>query len=202
MSEKKRSITQSPWFKIGLILLILLSGILIITFTPIGAYLTDIKQVRADIESAGIWGVIIFITIFVITALFNIPETGFIIMAFLIYDNIFFAASLNYVAGLLSAIATFYAGRLIGSGALSEIKSVRVKNLIASAENNPIKTLVIIRTIMIMNPIVGYALALTKISPRNYIIGNAVGIIVPVLYISLGMYFVKDSIMKFFGIDL
>jgi uncharacterized membrane protein YdjX (TVP38/TMEM64 family) len=202
MSEKKRSITQSPWFKIGLILLILLSGILIITFTPIGAYLTDIKQVRADIESAGIWGVIIFISIFVITALFNIPETGFIIMAFLIYDNIFFAASLNYVAGLLSAIATFYAGRLIGSGALSEIKSVRVKNLIASAENNPIKTLVIIRTIMIMNPIVGYALALTKISPRNYIIGNAVGIIVPVLYISLGMYFVKDSIMKFFGIDL
>jgi uncharacterized membrane protein YdjX (TVP38/TMEM64 family) len=202
MSEKKRSITQSPWFKIGLILLILLSGILIITFTPIGAYLTDIKQVRADIESAGIWGVIIFITIFVITALFNIPETGFIIMAFLIYDNIFFAASLNYVAGLLSAIATFYAGRLIGSGALSEIKSVRVKKLIASAENNPIKTLVIIRTIMIMNPIVGYALALTKISPRNYIIGNAVGIIVPVLYISLGMYFVKDSIMKFFGIDL
>jgi uncharacterized membrane protein YdjX (TVP38/TMEM64 family) len=123
-------------------------------------------------------------------------------MAFLIYDNIFFAASLNYVAGLLSAIATFYAGRLIGSGALSEIKSVRVKKLIASAENNPIKTLVIIRTIMIMNPIVGYALALTKISPRNYIIGNAVGIIVPVLYISLGMYFVKDSIMKFFGIDL
>jgi uncharacterized membrane protein YdjX (TVP38/TMEM64 family) len=202
MSEKKRSITQSPWFKIGLILLILLSGILIITFTPIGAYLTDIKQVRAEIESAGIWGVIIFITIFVITALFNIPETGFIIMAFLIYDNIFFAASLNYVAGLLSAIATFYAGRLIGSGALSEIKSVRVKKLIASAENNPIKTLVIIRTIMIMNPIVGYALALTKISPRNYIIGNAVGIIVPVLYISLGMYFVKDSIMKFFGIDL
>ena len=202
MSEKKRSITQSPWFKIGLILLILLSGILIITFTPIGAYLTDIKQVRADIESAGIWGVIIFITIFVITALFNIPETGFIIMAFLIYDNIFFAACLNYVAGLLSAIATFYAGRLIGSGALSEIKSVRVKNLIASAENNPIKTLVIIRTIMIMNPIVGYALALTKISPRNYIIGNAVGIIVPVFYISLGMYFVKDSIMKFFGIDL
>lgn len=202
MSEKKRSITKSPWFKIGLILLILLSGILIITFTPIGAYLTNIKQVRADIESAGIWGVIIFITIFVITALFNIPETGFIIMAFLIYDNIFFAASLNYVAGLLSAIATFYAGRLIGSGALSEIKSVRVKNLIASAENNPIKTMVIIRTIMIMNPIVGYALALTKITPRNYIIGNAVGIIVPILYISLGMYFVKDSIMRFFGIDL
>jgi uncharacterized membrane protein YdjX (TVP38/TMEM64 family) len=202
MSDKKNSITQSPWFKIGLILMVLLSGILIITFTPIGEYLTNIKQVKADIESAGIWGVIIFITIFVITALFNIPETGFIIMAFLIYDNIFFAASLNYVAGLLSAIATFYAGRLIGSGALSEIKSVRVRNLIASAENNPMKTMVIIRTIMIMNPIVGYALALTKISPRNYIIGNAVGIIVPILYITLGMYFVKDSIMRFFGIDL
>jgi uncharacterized membrane protein YdjX (TVP38/TMEM64 family) len=195
------TIRKHPLFKVGIIVLIIISGILLVTFTPLGAYLTDIKRVRADIESAGVWSYLIFIALFVFFALFNIPEAGFLFLSYLIFDNIFIAAFINYTAGMLSAIATFYAGRLIGAGALHEIKNARVRNLIAAAENNPIRSLLILRTFMMLNPIVGYTLALTKMSPRNYIIGNLIGILVPITYITLGMYFMQETLFGYFGIE-
>jgi uncharacterized membrane protein YdjX (TVP38/TMEM64 family) len=195
------TIRKHPLFKVGIIVLIIISGILLVTFTPLGAYLTDIKRVRADIESAGVWSYLIFIALFVFFALFNIPEAGFLFLSYLIFDNIFIAAFINYIAGMLSAIATFYAGRLIGAGALHEIKNARVRNLIAAAENNPIRSLLILRTFMMLNPIVGYTLALTKMSPRNYIIGNLIGILVPITYITLGMYFMQETLFGYFGIE-
>ena len=197
MSGKK-----NPYLSIGLIVLMIIAGILILYYTPLGAYLSDIKKVRADIEGAGIWSYVIFIGIFVFTALFNIPELPFLFMAYLVFNNIIEAALVNYIAGVLSAIATFYTGRLIGAGSLSEIKNIRIKRLIAAAENNPIGSLLIIRTIMLLNPIVGYTLSLTKMTPRNYIIGNLICILITILYVSLGMYFMRESILHFFEIDL
>jgi uncharacterized membrane protein YdjX (TVP38/TMEM64 family) len=202
MEPDKNSKPKNPWIKILIVVLVLVAGVTIISLTPIGAYLADVKRVKSDIEAAGIWGFLIFIALFVFAALFNIPELGFLFMAYIIYDQIWVAALLNYVSGMLSAIATFYAGRMIGSGALHEIKNVRIKNLIASAENNPIKSIAIMRTIMLLNPIVGYTLSLTKMKPRDYIIGNLVGIAIPVLYLSIGMYFMKESLMRFFGIEI
>jgi uncharacterized membrane protein YdjX (TVP38/TMEM64 family) len=193
-------IRKHPLFKVGIIVLIILSGILLVTFTPLGAYVTDIKRVRADIESAGIFSYLIFMLVFVVFALFNIPEAGFLFLSYLIFDNIFIAAIINYISGVLSAIATFYAGRLIGAGALHEIKNQRVKRLIAAAENNPIRSLLILRTFLMLNPIVGYTLALTKMSPRNYIIGNLIGILVPIFYITLGMFFMQETLFTYFGI--
>lgn len=107
MTASNSSITKHPLFKVGIILLIIISGILLVTFTPLGAYITDIKRVRADIESAGIWSYLIFIVVFVVFALFNIPEAGFLFLSYLIFDNIFLAAFINYTAGMLSALATF-----------------------------------------------------------------------------------------------
>jgi uncharacterized membrane protein YdjX (TVP38/TMEM64 family) len=201
MTATNSSITKHPLFKVGIILLIIISGILLVTFTPLGAYITDIKRVRADIESAGIWSYLIFIVVFVVFALFNIPEAGFLFLSYLIFDNIFLAAFINYIAGVLSAIATFYAGRMIGAGALHEIKNQRIKRLLATAENNPIRSLLILRTFLMLNPIVGYTLALTKMSPRNYIIGNLIGIMVPIVYITLGMYFARETLFSYFEIE-
>jgi uncharacterized membrane protein YdjX (TVP38/TMEM64 family) len=201
MTASNSSITKHPLFKVGIILLIIISGILLVTFTPLGAYITDIKRVRADIESAGIWSYLIFIVVFVVFALFNIPEAGFLFLSYLIFDNIFLAAFINYTAGMLSALATFYTGRLIGAGALHEIKNQRIKRLLATAENNPIRSLLILRTFLMLNPIVGYTLALTKMSPRNYIIGNLIGIMVPIVYITLGMYFARETLFSYFEIE-
>jgi uncharacterized membrane protein YdjX (TVP38/TMEM64 family) len=195
------AIRKHPLFKVGIIVLIIISGILLVTFTPLGAYITDIKRVRADIESVGIWSYLIFILVFVAFALFNIPEAGFLFLSYLIFDNILIAAFINYIAGMLSAIATFYAGRLIGAGALHEIKNARVKKLIAAAENNPVRSLLILRTFLMLNPVVGYTLALTKMSPRKYVIGNLIGILVPITYITLGMYFMQETLFGYFGIE-
>jgi len=194
-------IRKHPLFKVGIILLIILSGILLVTFTPLGAYLKDINKIRADVESAGIWSYFIFILFFVLIALFSIPaEIVLLIFSYLIFDNFIMAVLVNYIAGFLSAIVTFYAGRFIGAGALHEIKNVWIKRLIASAENNPIKSIILLRTFLILNPVVGYTLALTNMSPRKYILGNLIGIIIPIFYLSFGMYFMQETVLEFFGI--
>lgn len=201
MAESPKSFIKKPFFKIGIIFLIIISGVLLISFTPLGPYLKDINGVRNDIERAGMWSYLIFITAFVLFALFNIPELGFLFLAYLIFDNIFLAAFINYVAGVLSAIATFFAGRLIGAGALHEIKNQRIKRIMASAENNPLRAIIILRTFMILNPIVGYTLALTKMSPKNYIMGNMIGILVPIIYITIAMFFAREALFSYFGIQ-
>jgi len=202
MSEDQISKKSSPWKKIGLMLAFIVSGILIVSLTPVGAYLSDVKLVRDNIEQAGIWGFLIFIAVFLISGLLSIPGTGFLILACIIYDEIWIGAMLSYVAAMITAIATFYVGRSMGGGALSGIKNVRVRRLIASAENNPIRSIALLRTILMLSPLIGFTLALTKMRPRDYIIGNLIGIIIPITYLSIAMFFVRNDIMRFFGIDL
>ena len=200
MAATFSEIRKHPLFKISIIILIIITGVLIITFTPLGAYLKDIKGVREDIESAGIWSYLIFIVAFVIMALLGIPEFVFLILAYFIFENILLAAFINYIAGVLSAIATFYAGRLVGAGALHNIKNQRLKKILAQAENNPIRSLLILRTFLLLNPLVGYTLALTKMSSQKYIIGNLIGILIPITYITIAMYLFQAPFLKFLGI--
>jgi uncharacterized membrane protein YdjX (TVP38/TMEM64 family) len=201
MTEKILDNKPNPWKKIGMLLLFIVGGILIVYLTPLGAYLKNINQVRIDIEKAGVWSFLIFIVIFVVTSLLSIPGTGWLFLACIVYSEVWIGGVLTYVAAFLAAIATFYMGRLMGGGALSGIKNTRVRSLIASAEKNPIRTIIIMRSVLLLSPLVGFALALTNMKPRDYIIGSLIGLMVPVAVLSIAIFFIRDEVFRFFGID-
>jgi uncharacterized membrane protein YdjX (TVP38/TMEM64 family) len=52
-----------------------------------------------------------------------------------------------------------------------------------------------------LSPLVGFALALTNMKPRDYIIGSLIGLMVPVAVLSIAIFFIRDEVFRFFGID-
>jgi uncharacterized membrane protein YdjX (TVP38/TMEM64 family) len=199
-AQPLRNFVRSPWFKVLLMLSFLVLGVCIVAFTPIGGYITDLEYVQAQIKSAGFVGILIFIAIVVVAALLNIPGTAFLVLAILIYGTLE-GAILSYVAAIIATVTSFYFGRLIGGGALSRIKNQWVKRLIANAERNPVRTIVILRIFMQLSPLISYSLALTEMKAKRFIIGNMIGLLVPIAYIGLAMYFIRDTVMQLLGVS-
>lgn len=196
MSEKSTKSKYLVWRLLGLLAFIV-TTILLVKYTSLGNWLS-LDAMQEMVEKTGMWGVFIFIGIFVAAAVMNIPGTAFLLLAIMLFGY-WQGALLTYIGALLGAWATFAVGRTVGGKALTEIKNPTVKNLLLEAEERPIRTLIVLRILVQFSPLVGYTLALTNIKQRHYLVGNVIGILIPTIGISIGMYFFEDTIRAMFG---
>jgi uncharacterized membrane protein YdjX (TVP38/TMEM64 family) len=90
-----------------------------------------------------------------------------------------FAVSL--AAAVCSVGASFLIVRAVGGKALAEIERPFVKRMMAKLDERPILTVLILRSIFWLSPPLNYGLALSNMRFRDYLIGSALGLIVPVL---------------------
>jgi uncharacterized membrane protein YdjX (TVP38/TMEM64 family) len=192
-----------PWYRrksmlrLAALLAFLILCIVLVKYTPIGTWIS-LENMQHMVAKTGVWGVFIFIGIFVVSAILNVPGTPFLLLAILLFGY-WQGALFAYIGTSLGAWATFYIGRKVGGMALSEITNPTVRNLLAEVETKPIRTLIVLRILVQLSPIVGYTLALTGIKARQYIVGNLIGILIPVVVLSIGMYFFEDSVRHLFG---
>jgi uncharacterized membrane protein YdjX (TVP38/TMEM64 family) len=183
--------------RVGSLVLFIITSILLVRYTTLGAWLS-LESMQYMVEQTGFWGILIFIALFVISAIMNIPGTAFFLLAIMLFGY-WQGAVFAYVGALLGAWTTFTIGRTMGGKALTEIKNPTVKKLLAEVEIRPIRTLIVLRILVQFSPFVGYTLALTNIKQRQYMIGNVIGILIPTIGLSIGMYFFEDSIRALFG---
>ena len=177
--------------------LFIITTILLVKYTPLGDWLS-LDAMQQMVDQTGMWGALIFIAIFVIAAVMNIPGTAFLLLAIMLFGY-WQGAIFSYIGACLGAWATFVVGRTVGGKALTEIKNPTVKKLLLEAEERPIRTLIVLRILVQFSPFVGYTLALTNIKQRHYLIGNLIGILIPTIGLSIGMYFFEDTIRAVFG---
>ncbi|CAA6820048.1 MAG: Unknown protein [uncultured Aureispira sp.] len=182
--------------RIGGLILFILTSILLVKYTVVGTWLS-LEHLQGMVEQTGYWGVLIFIALFVASAVMNIPGTAFLLLAIMLFGY-WQGAIFAYIGALLGAWMTFFLGRTMGGKALTEIKNPTVKKLLAQVEVKPIRTLIVLRILVQFSPFVGYTLALTNIKQRQYMIGNVIGILIPTIGLSLGMYFFEDSVRALF----
>lgn len=173
-----------------IVVLFLTTTVLLVKYTVVGEWL-NVTNMQVMVHRTGAWGYLIFVAFFTVAAIMNIPGTVFMILSIVLFGY-WTGAVLSYFGGFSGAMATFYIGRAMGGQALSEIKNIRIRSLLQRAEDYPIRTLVFLRILVQLSPFIGYALALTKIKPRSYIIGNAISIIIPVIGLTIVAYFSED----------
>lgn len=188
---------KSTGKRILLLVLFMCSTILLVKFTPLGDWLS-VENMQNMVEATGVWGYFIFVAMFAVAAVMNVPGTAFLLLGVLLFDY-WTGAALSYFGSLLGAIVTFYIGRSVGGQALSEIKNQKIKNVLKKAEFYPIRTMIILRILVQLSPFIGYTLALTKINTRSYIIANVIALFIPVVGLTVGMYLFQDVIMSVFG---
>lgn len=195
-NNKKNQHPKSLWRLVAL-LTFLGGSIFLIKYTVIGTWLS-LENLQYMIAQTGFWGVFVFIGLFAASAIFNMPGTVFLLLSILLFGY-WQGALFAYIGASLGAWATFVIGRKVGGKALSEITNPMVRNLLAKVEKRPIRTLIFLRVLVQLSPIVGYTLALTNIKERQYLLGNLIGILIPIIGLSIGVYFFEERILHFFG---
>lgn len=144
----------------------------------------DVPTLRRLVDDAGAWGFLLFVALFAVGVLLQLPGMLFVATGILVYGK-----SLGYVACLSGAIvavcASFAMVRVVGGQALSSIERPVVKRILKRLDKHPIRWLVVLRLVMFISPPLNYALALTRLRFRDYALGSALGLVTPMLIVTL-----------------
>jgi uncharacterized membrane protein YdjX (TVP38/TMEM64 family) len=139
----------------------------------------DIERVRAFMESMGAWGFAVFLALFIVGVLLHVPGVVFVGAASLAYGH-WIGAIAAYIGAVVSVTVCFVVVRTIGGQPLAEVKRPWIRKILARLESHPITTVAALRLILWMSPPITYALAMSPVKTRHYVVGTVLGLSVPI----------------------
>ena len=172
---------------------VLVALLLVGHFSGATEYMTR-ENIAHFMQSLGVWGFLLFLVAFALGELVHVPGFVFIFAALIAYGRVWGAVA-GYAGALLAVTLAFFLVRLVGGSALSEIKQPLIKKALGPLEKHPIRTVALLRAVLWFAPALNYALGLSPVRYRDYIVGSAIGFIVPMVLFSV----LFDWAMRFFG---
>lgn len=150
-----------------------------------------LEELRAEVGRLGSLGMLVYVVAFTVGLLLYIPGTFFVGSAILIYGRpIGFGVAF---AGSIVAVSTsFLVIRSVGGGLLRELDRPLLTRMLNTLDARPIMTVLILRVFFFLAPPLNYALALSSIRFRDYILGSTLGLL-PQL---IGATFLSDWIIR------
>jgi uncharacterized membrane protein YdjX (TVP38/TMEM64 family) len=124
-------------------------------------------------------GVLIFIALFALGNLIQIPEWLFLAAAVLALGEVWGGVA-TYLAALVSCTITFVVIRLVGGDALGQVKGRWANALLQKLNDYPVAYVAMLRLMLQTMPALSYALALSGLRLRQYLLGTAVGLPLPI----------------------
>jgi uncharacterized membrane protein YdjX (TVP38/TMEM64 family) len=155
-----------------------------------------IEGVRALVGGAGTWGVGLFVLSFCVGELVQVPGLVFVAAAVLFYGPRY-GGPFAYVAALVSISVSFALVRAVAgragapkpppeeeaaaSTSFSLVRAVRarIRSWMGRLETQPIRTIALLRLVLLFSPPLNYALALSRVRFRDYLLGSALGLLPP-----------------------
>ncbi len=122
---------------------------------------------------------LLFITLFCVANILNIPGWIFLVASVLTIGKVA-GGSLTFIAAITSSVISFLFVDYIGGDALLEIKNKYIKKSLSQINNSPIKSVILLRLIFQTFPPLNYALALSGIKFKEYLIGTLIGLPLPI----------------------
>ena len=124
-------------------------------------------------------GLALFVLLFVLGNLLQIPGWIFLAAAVLTLGKTW-GGLVTYLAASLSCIATFLSIRLIGGNALRQLNNRLAKRIFRHLDQHPVLSVVVLRLLFQTVPVLNYALAMSGIRFRQYLLGTLLGLPVPI----------------------
>lgn len=87
---------------------------------------------------------------------------------------------LTYVAASISCISTFVLIRLLGGDVSVHLNRPFAQRLLAQLHAHPVRNVLILRTVFQTLPTLNYALALSGVRLRDYVLGTLLGLPLPI----------------------
>jgi len=124
-------------------------------------------------------GLAVFILIFTLGNLVQIPGWIFLAAAVLALGKTWGGLA-TYVAAILSCTVTFFSIRFVGGDALRTLNGKLATRLLSQLDAHPVRSIVLLRMLFQTVPPLNYALALSGVRYRDYLVGTLIGLPLPI----------------------
>ena len=145
-----------------------------------------IESARQHMENAGAWGILIFMGLFIVGDLLHVPGLIFVAGAILAYGTVE-GLVLGYFGALIGQSFNFWLIRKVGGRPLAEIERPLVKKVMSNLSERPIRTVIVLRLIFVLTPAINYALSMSQLRYRDYVLASAIGLIPPMALFGWGV---------------
>lgn len=162
--------------------------------SPLSEYFS-LEGLHGLILDAGVFGVALFVILYTVGIMMNLPGVLFLFSGFMIYGDLQ-GFIVIYISSMVGVIVHFYFVRFMAGEALAEIKHPFIKKQLERLEERPILTTVILRIIFYVSPPANYALALSPIKWRHFIIGSLISFPPSILLYYGLLLLVEDQWMR------
>ena len=159
-------------------------ALVLISLFAIGSYYDveeriDAQAIRELVLDAGAWGWLIYFAVFSGGEFLHIPGLVFVAAGILVYGQVF-GFGLAFIASVISVSFSFIVVRRIGGTPLEGARNPRLQKALVHLDKRPVRTVLVLRLFLWMAPPLNYALALTRLRFRDYLVGSALGLLLPV----------------------
>ena len=124
-------------------------------------------------------GLLVFILVFALGNLVQIPGWIFLAAAVLALGRTWGGLA-TYIAAVLSCSVTFFAIRGVGGSALRKLNGKFATRMLSQLDAHPIRNIALLRILFQTVPVLNYALALSGVRFRDYLIGTLLGLPLPI----------------------
>ena len=155
-------------------------GVLLVVFEVSG--LRDhfnLIFIRQLILQHRIGGLILFVLLFSLGNLIQIPGWVFLAAAVLTLGQVW-GGVVTYIAAVTSCVFTFVTIRALGGDALRLLQNRVAVRILRELDAHPIASVGVLRILFQTVPALNYALAMSGIRFRDYLIGTLAGLPVPI----------------------
>lgn len=157
-------------FLLLLLLIFQLSGI------RSGFTLTFIREQLSQHAYAGFF---IFVLLFSFGNLIHIPGLVFLAAAVLTLGQVV-GGLVTFLAAFVSCAVTFFLIRYLGGNALRKVNNRLMEAVLSRLDDHPFQSVLVARILFQTAPMLNYALALSGIKTRYYLLGNLLGLPLPI----------------------
>ncbi len=140
----------------------------------------NLAYVREQLQGHPVQGFFVFVLLFVLGNLVQIPGWLFLAAAVLALGQ-GWGWLVTYVAACISCAVTFVLIRWLGGDALRALPSRWVLKVLEQLDRRPVRSVLLARILFQTLPALNYALAMSGIRLRSYLLGTALGLILPLL---------------------
>ncbi|NRH26393.1 VTT domain-containing protein [Pseudomonas sp. MS19] len=138
----------------------------------------SLEALKSVIQMHPVSGLLLFVLMFALGNLIQIPGWVFLAAAVLALGRLWGGIA-TYVAACLSCTFTYFTIRYMGGSALRELNNKLAKRLLAGLDKRPVLSISALRMLFQTVPALNYALALSGVRFRDYLLGTLLGLPIP-----------------------
>lgn len=164
------------YFKLALLALLGVSGILIARFTPLGAYLEK-ERMLALLAQLGDewWTPFLLIGLYCGFAALSLPATPLLLAGGMVF-GFAFGTLYNLIGLMFGAMISFWIGKALGRDAIVQLAGQRLRRTELMFQKRGFWPLIHIRLLPIPFAVVGYAAALAGVPTLRYVWTSFLGL--------------------------